>query len=140
MDGHSHDVQRVSGEIETLRHELGNLVSELDRRRHEFLDVRAQVRRHPAVVIAAAGGAALLLGGVLAVAVRNQRRRSRPTVRAQEARRALARLLDHPHRVAAEPSIGVKIATAAGVAAGSVVARRVAERMMARAIPKPNRR
>jgi hypothetical protein len=136
MDGAGGEVQRVSDEIETLRSELGGLVSELDRRRHELLDVRLQLRRHPGVVLAAAGAAALLLGGAVAVAVRNRRRRSRPAVRAQEARRALARLLEHPHRVATEPSMGVRIATAVGVAAGSAVARRVAERLVTRALPR----
>lgn len=136
MDGPGGEVQRVSDEIETLRAELGSLVSELDRRRHELVDVRLQLRRHPGVVLAAAGVAALLLGGAVAVSVRNRRRRARPAFRAQEARRALARLLDHPHRVAAEPSMGVKIATAVGVAAGSAVARRLAERLVTQALPR----
>lgn len=135
-DGSSHDVRRVSGEIDTLRQELGRLVAELDRRRHELLDLRLQVRKHPGLVIAAAGAAALLLGGLVGVAVRRRRQHERPTTRAREARRALARLLDHPERVAAEPNLALKIATAAGVAAGSVVARRLAERFVARAAPR----
>lgn len=136
MDGHGDQVNRVSGEIETLRQELGTLVAELDRRRHQLTDVRGQLRRHPAVVLAVAGGAALLVGGLLAVSLRSRRQHHRPAVRVREARRALARLLDHPQRVAAEPSMGVKIATAAGVAAGSAIARRVAEQFASKAIPR----
>ncbi len=136
MAGPFEDVHRVEGEIDTLRRDLGRLVSELDRRRHELLDVRLQVRKHPRVVAGAAVGAALLVGGIVAVAVGNRRRHARPVTRARDARRALARLLDHPDRVAAEPSVGVKIATAVGVAAGSVLARRVAERFVARALPR----
>lgn len=135
-NGSSRDVPRVSGEIDTLRQELGRLVAELDRRRHDLLDVRLQVRKHPGIVLAAAGAAALLLGGLVGMAVRKRRQHARPTTRAREARRALARLLDHPERVAAEPNLAVKIAAAAGVAAGSAVARRVAERLVARAMPR----
>lgn len=134
-NGTPEDVRRVSGEIDVLRHDLGSIISELDRRRREMMDVRLQMRRHPVVVMAAAGTAVLLLGSVVALLLRDRRRRTRPTVRAAEARRALARLLDHPHRVAAEPSIGAKIATAAGVAAGSAMARHFTRLAMARAAP-----
>ena len=86
-------------------------------------------------VVVAASAAALLLGGALALLVRGRRQRSRPTRRVRDTRRALARLLDHPHRVAAEPSMGAKIATAAGVAAGSAAARHLVRLAMARAAP-----
>ncbi len=134
-NGSPDEVRRVSGEIDVLRQDLGSILSELDRRRREMMDVRLQMRRHPVVVVAAAGTAALLLGGALALLLRERRHRSRPTIRARETRRALARLLDHPHRVAAEPSIGAKIATAAGVAAGSAIARHVARLVVTRAAP-----
>ncbi len=121
-EGTRDPVGRVSGEIEMLRQDLGSLLSELDRRRRELLDLRLQARRHPVVVAVAAGAAALMLGGLLAAAVR---RRRRPPRRIREARRALARLLDHPERVAAEPNALARIATAAGIAAGSALARRL---------------
>jgi hypothetical protein len=125
----------VSSEIEALRGDLGSIISELDRRRHELFDIRLQMRRHPVVVVAAVGTAALLLGSLVAVMVRDRQRRKQPATRAREARRALARLLDHPHRVAAEPSMAAKIATAAGTAAGSVVARHFARLLVSRAAP-----
>jgi ElaB/YqjD/DUF883 family membrane-anchored ribosome-binding protein len=132
-DGAPESVRRVSGEIDGLRDELGAIVAELDRRRHELFDLRLQLRRHPTVVVASAGAAALLLGGLLARSVRARRARRRPAARAREARRALVRLLDHPHRVAAEPRVGVKILAAVGTAAGSVLARRAVELLVARA-------
>jgi hypothetical protein len=135
-DGSSRDVGRVSGEIDTLRQELGRLVGELDRRRHELLDVKLQIRRHPVAVAVTAGAAALLLGGVVGMALRRRRQHARPAIRAREARRALARLLDHPERVAHEQSTSRKIAAAAGVAVGSVVARRLAERFIGRTTPR----
>jgi hypothetical protein len=128
-------VGRVSGEIDTLRNELGGLVAELDRRRHEALDLGLQVRRHPVLVAAVTTFAALLLGGALALMVRGQRHRRRPTVRAREARRALSRLFDHPDRVAAEPSISNKVATAVGVAVATALAKRLVDRSVRPARP-----
>ena len=124
----SEDVHRVAGEIDVLRTELGGLVAELDRRRHEALDLGLQVRRHPLFVAVVATAAAILLGGTIALAVRGRRERRRPTVKARQARRALGRLFDHPDRVAAEPSFGAKLGAAVGIAVASVLARRLVER------------
>jgi hypothetical protein len=121
-------VGRVAGEIDTLRTELGGLVAELDRRRHEALDLGLQIKRHPVLVATVATVAALLVGGAIAVAVRGRRQRRRPAVRAREARRALSRLFDHPDRVAAEPSIQNKVAAAVAVALASALAKRLIER------------
>lgn len=129
------DVGRVAGEIDVLRHELGGLVAELDRRRHEALDLRLQVRRHPILVAAVASVAALLVGGAIAVVVREARERRRPVARARDVRNALSRLVDHPRRVAAEPSISNKIATAVGVALATALAKRLLDRSIPRARP-----
>jgi hypothetical protein len=126
-DGTNEAVHRVSGEIDSLRGELGALVSELDRRRHELFDLRLQARRHPAALAVAAGVAALLVGGLVALSLRARQARRRPTARAREAHQALSRLLAHPHRVAAEPNVGAKLLVAVGTAAGSVLARRAVE-------------
>ncbi len=128
-------VRQVAGEIESLRLELGALLGELDRRRRELFDVGLQVRRHPVAVAVGAAAAALLAGGLLAVVVRGRRERRRPAVRARETRRALARLLEHPHRVAARPGIGEAILAAAGTAAGAALARRMVDRLVSRAMP-----
>jgi hypothetical protein len=121
-------VGRVEGEIGMLRNELGGLVAELDRRRVEVLDLRLQARKHPVLAAGVAVVAALLVGGAIALVVHGRRERRRPAVRAREARRALSRLFDHPDRVAAEPSIGNKIATAAGAALATALAKRLLER------------
>jgi hypothetical protein len=131
MNGVGEDtVGRVEGEIQSLRGELGGLVAELDRRRHEAFDLRLQIQRHPVAAAIAAAGAALIVGGLLAAAVRGRRRHRNPSVRARETRRALARLLDHPERVAAEPSISNKVATAVLSLAATVIAKRVLERQL----------
>lgn len=131
-----HAVRRVSGEIDALRNDLGNLVAELDRRRHEMFDLGLQARRHPVAIAVAAAAAALVAGGLIAVAIRARRRRRSPAARAREARRALARLLDHPQRVAAEPSVGRKIGLAVGTVVATTLARRLLERTP-RPAPKP---
>jgi hypothetical protein len=122
------DVHRVAGEIDVLRHELGGLVSELDRRRHEALDFRLQVKRHPVLVATVTTVAALLVGGAIALIVRETRERRKPTRRAREIRDALGRLVDHPREIASQPSIGNKIATAVGVAVATTLAKRLLDR------------
>ncbi len=124
----SEDVHRVAGEIDVLRTELGGLVGELDRRRHEATDVRLQMSRHPIVVAALATVAALVLGGAIALVVRGKRQSRRPSVRARETRRALGRLFQHPDRVAAEPTTATKIASAVGVAIATALAKRLVDR------------
>jgi hypothetical protein len=124
------DVRRVSGEIATIRNELGSLVAELDRRRHEAFDLKLQARKHPVAVAVAAGGAALVLGGLIALVVRSRRNARRPSTRMRETRRAMARLLEHPDRVAAEPSIPNKILTGVAVAAGTAFAKAMIDRSM----------
>ena len=49
--------RQLEGDIAALREELGALVGELDRRRHELLDVKLQLKRH--------GGSAALFGVAL---------------------------------------------------------------------------
>jgi hypothetical protein len=127
-NGSHADVGRVSGEIDTLRSELGGLVAELDRRRHEALDLGLQIRRHPLLVAAVATAAALVLGGALALIVHTRRERRRPSVRARETRRAISRLFDHPDRVGSEPSIPNKVGTAVAVALVTALAKRLVDR------------
>lgn len=124
-------VGRVEDEIDSLRGELGGLVAELDRRRHEAFDLRLQLQRHPVAAAIAAAAAALVVGGALALVVRARRERRRPSVRARQARRALARLLDHPERVAAEPSVSNKIATAVITLAATTLAKRLIDARVA---------
>jgi hypothetical protein len=127
-DGSPEQVRRVSSEIEGLRGELGSLVAELDRRRHEAFDLGLQARRHPVAVIVAASAVALVVGGLIAAAVRSRRQHRRPAVRARETRRALARLLEHPQRVAADQSVLQKVVGAVAATAGTAIAKRLVDR------------
>jgi hypothetical protein len=129
VNGHGDgEVGRVAGEIESLRHELGGLVGELDRRRREAFDLGLQARRHPLAIALAATAAAFVVGGLVALAVRQRRQQRRPSVRAAEAREALARLFHHPERVGAHPSMGHKVATAVLTLAATTLAKRLIDR------------
>jgi hypothetical protein len=137
IDGTHRNVREVAGEIDALRGDIGGLVAELDRRRHEMMDLRLQARRHPVFVAAVVAGAALVVGSLVAVALRARSERRRPAVKARHVRDAMRRLVDHPHRVAAEPSMTQKIVTAIAIAAGTAATKRLMERAIA---PPPPRR
>ena len=90
--------EALARDIEVVRDDLGEVVGELDRRRHEVLDdVRRQVARHalPIAVIAllalgvAAGGIAL---------ARSLRRRRQTAATSISVRRLVARLFERSHR------------------------------------------
>jgi hypothetical protein len=131
--------EQVAGEIDVLRNELGGLVDELDRRRHEAFDLRLQASRHPLVVAGVATVLALVVGAAVAVAIRDTRRRRSPTARARDVRAALSRLAEHPRRVAADPSMANKLVTAALLAIATTLAKRLTVRAVT-ATPAPEKR
>jgi hypothetical protein len=131
------DQKVIAAEIEALRGDMGRILSELDRRRRDLLDPRIQLRRHPAVAVGA-GVVAAALGGTVALLIWRRRRQSTPAARARELGRAMGRLLHNPRNVAKEPSMGVKIATAAGSAAVTLMVKQLVSRALAR-IPPPQR-
>jgi hypothetical protein len=86
--------RELDAEVAQLRDELTELIAELDRRRHELLDVKGQVRRHPwsvgltglAMSAAAIGAIALHRRrgqgrGLSAVRARHRAPRSEPALR-----------------------------------------------------------
>jgi hypothetical protein len=66
-------ISRLRAEIGATRDELGSYLTELDRRRHEALDLRLQVRRHPGVLIAVGVAIAAVTAGVVVRVVRARR-------------------------------------------------------------------
>jgi hypothetical protein len=120
--------EEVAGEIDLLRNELGGLVAELDRRRHQAFDVRLQVTRHPLVVAGVATVLALAVGGAIALTLRTARRRQRPAARARDVRAALGRIANKPRRIGAEPSIRTKLLTALVLAVATTMAKRMTEK------------
>lgn len=123
--------EELQREIETIRHNIGGLVSELDHRRHELFNVGAQVRRHGAAL--AIGGLALVgvAAGVVLLARHRARARERLPGRAVRIGNAVARMVKHPERQAPPPpSVGLKILAAAGAAAASFLVRRLLQRLI----------
>ncbi|HVV48810.1 MAG TPA: hypothetical protein VHO06_04050 [Polyangia bacterium] len=113
-------------QIEAIRDDLAGMVGELDRRRHALFDVR----RHPLPLVAVGAALAALAGGGIALAVVRRRRRARLGARLERLQQALARMIDKPQRVAVVPGAGRKVAGAAGAAVASVLAKRLAGRLL----------
>jgi hypothetical protein len=125
------DAERLQRDIEAIRGELGGLVGELDHRRHELFDFRLQLRRHAVAFGVGALVAAGLVAGGVALGVMRRRRRQRLPARLRRLRTAVARMIDAPDKVAKPaPNTGRKIAAAGGSAAASVVAKRLAARLI----------
>ncbi len=123
--------EELQQEIETIRDNIGGLVSELDHRRHDFFDVGAQLRRHG--VSLAVGGVVLVglaTGSLLRARHRARARQSLPG-RAGRIGQALTRMVNHPEHQSPPPqSVGLKILAAAGAAAASFLVRRLLQRLV----------
>ena len=118
-------------EVAEIRGNLGDLVSELDHRRHEVFALRRQIRRHP-LYLAIAGVAVLgLVGAAVALAVDRRHRQRSALARMHRLRGAFGRMADHPERVAREtPDVARKVAGAAGAAIASALARKLAKKWL----------
>jgi hypothetical protein len=114
-------------EIESIRDDLAGMVGELDRRRHELLDLR----RHAVPLIAIGAALLAVATGGITLAVARRRRRARLGPRLERLREALERMIDKPNRVANTPGVGRKIVGAGGAAAASVLAKHLAKRLVA---------
>jgi hypothetical protein len=122
--------RHLASEISALRQELGEMVAELDRRRHELTDVRLQAKRHAGVLALVAG--ALLAAGMgfvwLTMARRARHRRLlTPTV---WLRHAMGRALSVPAPVAMRSTVTEKIVMAGAAALASTLAKRGVEQVL----------
>jgi hypothetical protein len=123
-------VRLLEGQITGLRDELGALVTELDRRRHEALDLRLQVRRHKREIALTGAVLAGMAVGYLWVSVSRGRRRQRFGARLGRFQQAVNRMVERPERVAVEPTVTRKILGAAASAAAATVIRKVLARAL----------
>lgn len=131
---HAEALQR---DIDRLRGDLANTVGELDRRRHDLLDVRGQLRRHPGPIVLAAAALLALAAGGIALAVTRRRHKQQLAARFERLREALGRMVAQPKRVATDPGVGHKIAAAAGGAAASLAAKKLVAKFFREQGSKP---
>ncbi|HSF06949.1 MAG TPA: hypothetical protein VLG10_14275 [Methylomirabilota bacterium] len=123
-------VRQRQAEVTALQEDLGQLVSELDRRRREALDVKLQLRRHgPEIAltsVALVGAAA----GLVWLSIWRDRRRQRLGARLGRVQSTLSRAIAGPARGGAEPPVIERIAVAAANAAAAILIRKVLERVV----------
>ena len=95
------EARRLEGEIGALREDLGTLVAELDRRRHELMDVKLQLRRHARAVAITGAGLAAGTAMLIVMAVRRSRaRRRRPPTATEWLRDVAVETVLRPDRIA----------------------------------------
>jgi hypothetical protein len=130
--------EELEREVEDIREDMTDIVSELDRRGHEAFDWRMQLRKHAAPLIFTGLGLLVVAAGKSAFSARRRRRNNRPLAKARRMREALARMIAHPELVAQpRPSIANRaLAAAVGAAAGSV-AKALTDRAARRIVPAP---
>jgi hypothetical protein len=127
-----HEVDELEREVDRIRGNIGELIRELNHRRHEAMDLRLQLREHAGrVLLVGAVVVATIAGGIALVIARVRRRRS-IRVRVGQLRAALRRLSKHPERLASDkgPSVSRKVAAAGGSAIASVLGKRLARRLV----------
>jgi len=122
----------IEHEVEDVRRNITTIVSELDRRRHEWVDWRFQVRRHAGALGVAAAGVLLALGATVGFGIWRRRRNDKPMIKARRWRQAFSRALSNPELVARpSPTIGKKALAAAASAVAGATAKAVANRVLA---------
>lgn len=125
----------IEVEIEEIRSDVGTLLTELDRRRHEATDVRLQLRSHPLIVAALSAAALLTLASIVRWAV-YQLRTEPPRTRARKIADAMAIIAKDPDRllnaIEHHPDARRSLLAALAGVAGSA-----GKQMVKRAIPSP---
>jgi hypothetical protein len=134
MPGSDDETAALERRAEYLRNNLDRLLDEVDRRRHaltEALDVRRQLRLHPGVTLGIAGGLLALAIALPILGVRRARRRNSVSVRAENLRLALTRMMKRPDRVAqGRQRLPMKVLSAALAAAASTLAKKELGRLL----------
>jgi hypothetical protein len=120
-------VRLLDGQITVLRDELGELVAELDRRRHAALDVKGHLRRHGGEIVLTGVALVGAAAGFAWLEVWRRRRRQRLGARVGRLQHAVSRMIDRPERVAAEPTVTMKVLTAAANTAAAAVIKKILE-------------
>jgi hypothetical protein len=120
------DPEELQREVVAARVGLERLLGELNRRRHQFFDVR----RHPVPLILGTLAVTAAIGGVVTLFVLHRRRRNEWPRRVHRLRRSIAAAIRHPDRNHDEPTAAHKIGVAGGTAAASLLAKAATKRFL----------
>jgi hypothetical protein len=131
-------VESLERDIDLIRNNVGELVGELNQRRHDAFDLRLQFHRHARGFVVFAAAFLCAVAGVIALAISRRRHHRSLTGRARRLgraargfRAAVGRAVSHPDRVAERgPSVTRKVAAAGGAAMASVLGKKLARRLV----------
>jgi hypothetical protein len=125
------DVRGAERGIDEIRDHLGDLMTELNRRRREVMDLKLQFQRRPvAMVLGAVVLVGVLAGTITLIALHWHRRRSLPG-RADRMRAALRRVARRPELLAEpEPTVSHKVAAAGGSAIASALGKQLVKKLV----------
>lgn len=113
-------ISRLRTEIDATRDQLGTYITELDRRRHEALDLKHQVKKHPALAI----GAGVAIVGAVAGAVVMVIRARRPEARERKRQRKLKLMASLPPDPPRDPYWVLKLLLKAALPIGIAVVKK----------------
>ena len=121
--------EQLERDVQEIRVEMNGLVGELDRRRHELLDWRLQLRKHALALTIGVGGLVCVVSGLAAIAAARKHRRQRLVAKIELFRRAISRMVEHPELVARpQRGLGTAALSAAASALIGASARAIAQR------------
>jgi len=125
------EVDALERDVDRIRSNIGELIRELNYRRHEAFDLKLQFQRHAARVILAGAAMFAVVAGAIVFAVARRRRQRSIGARVTRLRKALRRISAHPEQLAGpQPSVSRKVAAAGGGAIASVLGKRLAKRLV----------
>jgi hypothetical protein len=114
------EVIRLRSEIDVTRHDLETYIAELDRRRHQALDLKLQLRKRPGVAVGVGVAIVTAVAGTVAMLVRTRRQKG-------QGHRAPSRIAPPPLLARVESSRILKFFVTSAVPIGIGVARRLLE-------------
>ena len=122
---------KLERDVEGIRDNITDIVSELDRRGHEMLDWRGHLRKHAWLLVAVGASCLVGLGVTIVADGARRKRRNRFWSKARRLREAVARIIEHPELVAQpKPGIGRKMLGAAVGATTTVLAKTLVQQIV----------
>ena len=125
------EVDALERDVDRIRSNIGELIRELNHRRHEAFDLRLQFQRHATRVILAGAAMVAVFAGAIALAVARRRRRRSIGARVIRLRAVLRRISVYLEDLAGrQPSVTRKVTATGDSAVASVLGKRLAQRLV----------